>query len=42
VLWVGIEKGAKTTRAEIMKKYKKDYTKTAEKMVKQLVKFAGK
>ncbi|MDQ3194212.1 MAG: NAD(P)H-dependent oxidoreductase [Bacteroidota bacterium] len=42
VLWVGIKKGAKTTRAEIMKKYKKDYTKTAEKMVKQLVKFAGK
>lgn len=42
VLWEGQAKGAKTTREELMKKYEADYTKTAETMVKQLLKYAGK
>lgn len=34
------EKGAETTREELMQEYEKDYLKTADEMVKQLVKYA--
>ena len=37
VLWEGQRKGAKTSREELIKKYKEDYAATAQKMVKQLV-----
>jgi multimeric flavodoxin WrbA len=39
VLWEGQAKGAKTTREELLKKYQKEYAKTAETMVNQLLKF---
>jgi multimeric flavodoxin WrbA len=42
VLWEGQEKGAKTTREELMEKYRKDYSGTAETMVNQLIKFLPK
>ena len=42
VLWKGQEKGASTSRAELMEKYVKEYTKTAETMAEQLVKFVSK
>ncbi len=37
VLWEGQAKGNKTTRKQLLAKYKKDYAKTADKMVKQLL-----
>jgi hypothetical protein len=40
VLWEGQAKGARTTRAELFAKYEKDYAKTAEKMIDQLLKYA--
>jgi hypothetical protein len=39
VLWEGLKKGADTSKAAIMKKFKDDYSKTVEKMVKQLIDF---
>lgn len=39
VLWEGQAKGAKTTREELLKKYEKDYAKTAETMMEQMLKF---
>lgn len=41
VLWEKQAKGKDTTREELMAKYKKDYTETAEKMVKQLIKYSS-
>lgn len=41
VLWEGHGKTAKTTRAQLMKKYKDEYSETAETMAKQLLKYAG-
>ncbi|KAA2240284.1 flavodoxin family protein [Chitinophaga agrisoli] len=41
VLWEGQKKGAKTTRAELMKKYEETYSKTADTMIAQLLKFTG-
>ncbi|KAA9327368.1 flavodoxin family protein [Adhaeribacter soli] len=41
VLWEKQAKGVKTSREELMEKYRKDYEKTAETMVKQLMQFAG-
>ncbi len=40
VLWEKQAKGKNTTRDELMEKYKKDYADTAEKMVKQLIKYS--
>lgn len=40
VLWEGQKKGAKTTREELMKKYEKDYGKTADTMVEQLLQYS--
>lgn len=40
VLWEGQRKGAETTRKKLMEKYKGDYDKTAETMVRQIIKFA--
>lgn len=37
VLWDGHKKGAKTSREELMKKYEKEYTQTADTMVQQLL-----
>ncbi|MBC7915581.1 MAG: NAD(P)H-dependent oxidoreductase [Pyrinomonadaceae bacterium] len=42
VLWEGQAKGVKTSRDGLMKKYRKEYSKTAETMAEQLVKFASK
>jgi len=42
VLGEELKKGAKTTRVELMKKYKKEYTKTVEIMIKQMLKFSRK
>jgi hypothetical protein len=42
VLWEGQRKGAETTREELVKKFKKDFTKTAEKMVEQIILFSKK
>lgn len=42
VLWHGHGKNKKTTRAELLKKYKKDYHDTARKMASQLVTFSEK
>ena len=39
VLWEKQAKGEKTSREELIQKYDKDYTSTAEKMVSQLLKF---
>lgn len=39
VLWEGQKKGAKTSRAELMKKYEETYAETAEKMVRQMLRF---
>ncbi len=38
VLWEGQEKGADTTREELLQKYEQDYAETASKMVEQLSK----
>ncbi|MBA3285350.1 MAG: flavodoxin family protein [Nitrosopumilus sp.] len=40
VLWRGQSKGEKTTREELMRKYKKEYSKAAETMASQLIKFS--
>ena len=40
VMYEGQAKGAKTSREELWKKYEKDYTATAKKMVESLLKFA--
>lgn len=40
VLWEGQAKGANTTREELLRKYEADYTKTAETMIAELVKYA--
>jgi multimeric flavodoxin WrbA len=37
VLWEGQAKNKKTSRTELLKKYKKDYSSTADKMIAQLV-----
>lgn len=37
VLWKGQEKGAKTTRKQLLKKYEDEYAKTADTMVKQFL-----
>ena len=37
VLWEGQAKGKKTSREELLEKYKKDYSSTADKMITQLV-----
>ncbi|MDQ3022433.1 MAG: NAD(P)H-dependent oxidoreductase [Bacteroidota bacterium] len=42
VLWKGQEKGAKTTRKKLLEKYKKDYSKPAETMVKQILMYSKK
>lgn len=42
VLWKGQEKGASTTKGELMQQYEKEYGKTAEKMAGQLVKFVNR
>lgn len=39
VLWEGQKKGAETTRKKLLEKYKKDYTKTADKMADQLLRY---
>ena len=41
VLWEKQAKGKDTSREELMEKYKKDYTETAEKMVKQMLKYSN-
>jgi multimeric flavodoxin WrbA len=40
VLWEEQAKGKKPSREALMKKYKEDYTETAEKMVKQMLRFS--
>lgn len=40
VLWDKQSKGAETTREELMSKYEKEYLKTADKMVEQLLAYA--
>ena len=42
VLWDRQAKGAKPTKQELLRKYEKDYGETAEKMIQQLVAFAGR
>lgn len=42
VLWDDQQKSGKTTREALMEKYRDDYTFTAEKMLLQLLRFAGK
>jgi len=42
VLWEKQAKGEMTSREELLQKYDKDYTSTAEKMVNQLLKFIPK
>lgn len=39
VLWEGHKKGSETTKEELLKKYKEEYTDTADKMVEQMLKF---
>jgi len=39
VLWEGQRKDAKTTREELMKKYQEEYAKTADTMIKQMLKY---
>lgn len=39
ILWEKQAKGVKTTREELLQKYEQDYKSTAEKMVKQILKF---
>ncbi|MEJ8802657.1 flavodoxin family protein [Pontibacter sp. H249] len=41
VLWEKQAKGKDTTREELMEKYNKEYADTADKMVKQLVKYSS-
>lgn len=41
VLWDKQRKGAETTREELMSKYEKEYLKTADKMVEQLIAYAN-
>lgn len=40
VLWEKQKKGAETKREELLKKFQDDYTKTAEKMVSQIILFS--
>ncbi|NEU08028.1 flavodoxin family protein [Flavihumibacter sp. R14] len=40
VLWEGQEKGATTSREELMRKYRDEYTDAAEKMIDQLMKYS--
>ena len=40
VLWEKQAKGAETTREELLKKYETDYAETADKMIRQLVRYA--
>lgn len=40
VLWEGQRKGAQTSHEELIKKYQKDYTQTADTMVEQLFTYA--
>ena len=40
VLWEGHEKGADTSAVELLKKYEKDYAKTADTMADELLKYA--
>jgi len=42
VLWEGQKKEATTTKEELMKKYEGEYTETADTMISQLSRFAGK
>ena len=42
VLWEGQAKESTTSKEELMDKYRKEYSETAEKMVNQLVKYAQK
>ena len=39
VLWEQQAKGMKTTREELLKKYEQEYQSTAEKMVRQILRF---
>lgn len=41
VLWERQAKGKEPTRDELMKKYETDYTSTADRMIQQLIAFAG-
>ncbi|HEX6313977.1 MAG TPA: NAD(P)H-dependent oxidoreductase [Gemmatimonadaceae bacterium] len=41
VMWDRQAKGADPDKAELMKKYEKDYTKTADRMIQQLLAYAG-
>ena len=41
VLWEGQKKGATTSREELMKKYRDEYTKTAETMAEQLMRYSA-
>lgn len=41
VLWEGQAKGKKTPKEELLDKYKKEYAKTADKMIEQFKRFAG-
>jgi len=41
VLWEGQKKGESRPRKELMEKYEKEYAGTADKMVEQLIRFAG-
>ena len=42
VLWEGQAKGFTTSKEELMNKYRKEYSETAEKMVAQLIEYAQK
>ena len=41
VLWEGQQKGASTSREELLSKYKQDYDATAAKMAEQLIRYAS-
>jgi multimeric flavodoxin WrbA len=41
VLWEGQKKGATTSKDELLKKYREEYTTTVATMIRQLVKYAG-
>ncbi len=42
VLWDSQAKGKETPKAKLLEKYKKEYTKTADKMIKQLIEYADR
>ncbi len=42
VLWERQAKGKEPTKEELLRKYEKDYTETADKMIRQLLKYATK